>query len=164
MRTAASLVLLLAALALAACGGDGDKKDDSATAGGHLMKKTLPAEIDNHSQTFASATVLHPVTNVWRTSSHRNFTQVEAGAAGADSSVGALLIFRHDFPSARQRSNVLKVIGSGPLRITKAPLGRGVEASAQRNGTIAFEGARGVRGELHLKDDTVSLLPPRPPG
>jgi hypothetical protein len=163
MRRAGCLILLPAVLAVAACGGDDDGKGDGAAAGGHLMKKTLPAEIDNHPQTFASATVLHPVTNVWRTSSHRTFTQVEAGAAGADSSVGALLIFRHDFPSARQRSNVVKVIGSGPLRITHAPLGRGVEASAQRTGTIEFEGARGVRGELHLKGDTVSLLPPRSP-
>jgi hypothetical protein len=164
MRRVGALVLLLAALALAACGGDGDGKGNEGAAGGHLMKKTLPAEIDNHPQTFASATVLHPVTNVWRTSSHRNFTQVEAGAGGTDSSVGALLIFRHDFPSARQRSNVLKVIGSGPLRITKAPLGRGVESSAQRSGTIEFEGARGVRGELHLESDTIRLFPPRPPG
>jgi len=46
---------------------------------------------------------------------------------------------------------------SGRLRITKAPIGAGVEESAQRDGEIEFVGARGVRGTLHLSDDTVSL-------
>jgi hypothetical protein len=160
MRRFGALAVALL-LAVYGCGGD-DGGNDTAP-GGHLMKKTLPAQIDNQPQTFASATALRPVTNAWRTSTHRSFTQVEAGAAGVDRSVGVLVVFRHDFPSARQSSNVLKVIGSGPLRITKAPLGRGAEASAQRNGTISFEGARGVRGELHLANDTISLSPPSRP-
>jgi hypothetical protein len=55
----------------------------------------------------------------------------------------------------------VKVLGAAPLRITGAPLGRKVETGAQRSGNIRFVGARGVRGTLHLRDDSVSLNPRR---
>lgn len=154
------LAMLGVPLGLGACGGDekGDGGGDSAA--GHVMKKTLPAEIDEHPQTFSSAETLQPVQNAWRTSSHRRFTQVEAGAVGSDRSTGALVVFRHEFVNAHQSSAIVKVIGSGPLRITHAPMGRKVEESAQRSGTIGFVGARGVRGELDLRDDQVTLSPP----
>lgn len=127
------------------------------------MKRTLPAMIDSNPQGFASADLLTSVANAWRTSSHRRFTQVEAGALASDKAVGALLIFRHEFVSAQQGVDVVKVLGAGPLTITHAPEGRRVEASAQRDGDIRFAGAAGVRGTLHLRNDGISLAAPRSP-
>jgi hypothetical protein len=67
------------------------------------------------------------------------------------------VIFRHDYRTARQDVEVVRVKGAGPLRIRSAPLGRGVEGSSQRDGRIGFVGARGVRGTLDLSDDSVTL-------
>jgi hypothetical protein len=123
------------------------------------MQQAMPAAIDAKPQSFASADLLRP-SNAWRTSSTQHFTEVDAGALAHDSSIGALFIFRHEYARARQEVELLKVIGSGALRITKAPEGAKVETSAQQNGEIAFVGSRGVRGTLHLENDTVSLTPP----
>jgi hypothetical protein len=157
-----SLVALAASVALAACGsgGGGPMAPGQNHATGHLMSQTIPARIVRQPNGFSSADLVHPVMNAWRTASRRQLTQVDAGAMAADHSIGVLMVFRNQFPKAHQSSDLVKVIGSGPLRITHAPRGHGVEAAAQRTGDIQFVGARGVRGTLHLRDDTVSLLPP----
>jgi hypothetical protein len=149
-------------VALAACGsgGGGSTAPAGQHATGHLMSQTIPAQIDRRPHGFTSSDLVQPVVNAWRTSSRSQLTQVDAGAMAADHSIGVLAIFRNEFTRARQTSNLVKVIGSGPLRITRAPQGHGLEAAAQRNGDIQFVGARGVRGTLHLRDDTVSLQPP----
>ena len=102
--------------------------------------------------------------NAWRTSNHQRFTEVDAGVLSRDSSIGAFFIFRHEFVHASQRADLVKVLGSGALRITQAPQGAGAETSAQRNGLLSFVGARGVRGTLDLSDDTVTLKPAHPGG
>ena len=56
-----------------------------------------------------------------------------------------------------QDVTVVNVAGSGPVRITKAPSGKGVEVAAQRSGKIEFAGTNGVRGTLDLASDTVTL-------
>lgn len=162
------LAAVCAAAALAACGSSGGGSSTASKHGrsqptGHTMEQTAPAAIDPKPQSFASADLLRP-SNAWRTSSTQRFTEVDAGALAHDSSIGALFIFRHEYARARQEVELLKVIGSGALRITKAPEGAKVEASAQENGEIAFVGSRGVRGTLHLENDTISLSPPATTG
>jgi hypothetical protein len=58
------------------------------------------------------------------------------------------------------------VIGSGPLKITRAPTGSGVESTAQRGAKIEFSSANGARGKLDLSDDSIHLdtEPWKPPG
>jgi hypothetical protein len=163
LRGPCTLAAFVASVALAACGSGGGGSTTPGTghqATGHLMSQTIPAQIDRRPHGFSSADLIKPVVNGWRTSSRRQLTQVDAGALAADRSIGVLAVFRHQFATARQSSDLVKVIGSGPLRITRAPQGHGVEAVAQRTGEIGFVGARGVRGTLHLRDDTISLLPP----
>lgn len=162
-RTICSLVVLATAIGTAACGSGGGEATTSSNQDGRRlahqqMQRDLPAEIDQDPQGFPSARLMRPV-NAWRTSSHENFTEVEAGALADDSSVGAFFIFRHQFAHARQRADLVKVIGSGALHITEAPLGSKVEAQAQRSGKISFVGSEGVRGTLDLSDDTVTLKP-----
>lgn len=163
-RQTYALAVIAAGLGLVACGSGGDQSSTSSDQHGRRLadqqiQKTLPGEIDQNPQGFASVRLMRPL-NAWRTSSHKNFTEVDAGAATDESSVGILFIFRHEFANARQRAEVVKVIGSGALRITQAPLGSKVETQAQRNGKISFVGSQGVRGALDLSDDTVTLQPP----
>jgi hypothetical protein len=121
------------------------------------MTATIAPQLDRRPQTFISSDVLSPVTNAWRVASHIQLTEVDAGSLAADRSTGAFAIFRHNFLSARQRISLVEVEGSGPVRITTAPLGKGIEESAQRDGELGFVGADGVRGILDLGDDSVTL-------
>ncbi len=100
---------------------------------------------------------LSPVTNGWRISDHRTFTAVYAGAVPNHRSTGRLVIFRQNFVRVTQSSDRVDVPGSGPLRITGAPEGRANQTSAQRSGTLRFEGANGTTGTLHLSDDTATV-------
>ena len=121
------------------------------------LTASVPAQIDPQPQTFVSAEVQSPVTNAWRAGSRESFTEVSAGALAGDRSTGVLAIFRHDYLAATQDVDLVEVDGSGPVRITEAPLGKGVEESAQDGGEIEFAGAHGLRGTLDLSDDTVTL-------
>jgi hypothetical protein len=100
---------------------------------------------------------LWPVTNGWRISDHRTFTGVYAGAVPSHRSIGRLVIFRQNFIRVTQTSDRVNVPGSGPLRITSAPRGKTDQTSAQRTGTLRFEGANGTTGTLHLTNDTVTV-------
>ena len=173
---ARALVALGVAAALAGCGSGGasssgrsassaPSRPAPASAGqtaGHAMTRSLPARIDRRPQGFVSTELLSPLVNAWRTSDRHGFTEVDAGALLSDRSIGVFAIFRHDFTGVDQSADLVKVLGAGPLRITAAPQGGGVETSAQHDGRIDFVGARGVRGTLSLRDDSVSLQPPRP--
>jgi len=108
-------------------------------------------------QTPFSTDVLNPVRNGWVVSDHRRFTAVYAGAAGTNRSRGAFAIFRQNFVQVTQKLDVVNVAGAGALKITRAPLGRKVRSWAQRRGNLQFTSKNGIRGTLHLKDDTVSL-------
>ncbi len=100
---------------------------------------------------------LWPVRNGWEVSDHRMLTAVYAGADPLHRSTGRLVIFRQDFIQVTQKSDMVNVVGTGPLKITSAPRGTEVETSAQRRGTLTFVARDGTRGTLHLKDDTVTL-------
>jgi hypothetical protein len=168
MRTAkarsvtGALCAVAALTVIGACGSDDNENTGSSNGGGsptrgHLMENTIRAQIDEKPHGFVSSYLVRPVVNSWRTSSRRRLTEVDAGAVADDHSTGVLAIFRHDFVSARQKTNLVKVKRAGPLRIVRAPRGRRVAASAQRNGKIEFAGAGGVRGTLRLSDDSVKL-------
>jgi hypothetical protein len=158
---ATALLLVLAAGALGACGaGEGEppgQEPGEPVATGQRMSETIPARIDPRPQGYLSADVLAPATNAWRTASLERMTEVGAGALTADPSTGAFAIFRYDFLTATQELTLVEVKGSGPVRITEAPLGKGIEESAQESGEISFAGERGVSGTLRLSDDSVSI-------
>jgi hypothetical protein len=90
-------------------------------------------------------------------SSRRHFTEVDAGADGVKRSTGVLGIFRQNYVQVTQKAHLLKVADSGPLKITRAPLGPKVESSAQKHGKLEFTSKRGVRGVLDLKTDRITL-------
>lgn len=106
---------------------------------------------------FFSSDAIYPIANGWEAGDRRTYTAVDAGANPAKPSIGELGIFRQDFIKATQSQKVVNVPGAGTLRIVKAPLGRGVASSAQRSGELEFAGSRGVRGVLHLADDSVTI-------
>jgi hypothetical protein len=156
-RPAIVLAATLAAVGLSACGSHPAAKSDAgAETIGRPATAIIPAELDSRPHAFVSRDVLRPVTNGWRAGSHQRFTEVDAGALAGNPALGAFAIFRHDFLTAAQKVTVVEVQGSGPVRITRAPIGSEVAEAAQRNGVIHFAGAGGVRGTLDLSDDTVS--------
>jgi hypothetical protein len=120
--------------------------------------KTIPGQIDPNPQGFFPRDVINPLVNAWRTSSSRRFTEVDAGAEQVDHTVGVLGIFRGRSRGGAQRGTLVKVIGSGPLRIVAAPLGTSATA-AQGDARIRFVGATGIHGTLSLSDDKVQLHP-----
>jgi hypothetical protein len=98
------------------------------------------------------------VVNGWQISNHRHYTTVEAGGDVPHRRLGVLGIFRQDWIHGTEKSHLVKVPGAGRVKITKAPLGRGrVQTWAQEQGSIRFVGKLGVRGTLHLKNDTVTI-------
>jgi hypothetical protein len=160
LREIAVALALVVALGLVVAGRGESSADDgnaSGNAPGRALTASIPAQIDPRPQTFVSAEVQSPVTNAWRAGSRESFTEGSAGALAGDRSTGVLAVFRHDYLAATQGVNLVEVDGSGPVRITKAPLGKGVEESAQDSGKIEFAGAHGVRGTLDLSDDSVML-------
>ena len=107
---------------------------------------------------FFSSDTIYPLTNGWEAGDHRSYTAVDAGGDPARPSVSELGIFRQDFVKVTQTQHVVNVPGAGTLRIVKAPLGHAVATWAQQRGDLAFVGSRGVRGVLHLSDDSVTIV------
>jgi hypothetical protein len=110
---------------------------------------------------FAPGAVLWPNNGGWEVTSHTESTAVEAGGDATQKSNGLFFILRSYALRSRnpQTTDVVGVAGSGPVTITKAPLGRKIVVSAQKRGNFEFTSKSGIRGTLHLKDDTVTLNP-----
>jgi hypothetical protein len=106
---------------------------------------------------FFSSDTIYPVTNGWQAGDHHTYTAVDAGANPANPTMGELGVFRQDHVRVTQSQKVVNVPGAGTIRIVKAPEGRAVATSAQRNGQLEFVGSRGVRGILHLSDNSVTI-------
>jgi hypothetical protein len=124
------------------------------------MHGTYPGQMVGHELAeggLIEPSELWPVRNGWQISDHRTLTAVYAGADSRDRSTGRLVIFRQNFIHVTQESDEVDVAGAGPLKITRAPLGAGIETSAQRRGNLEFTGKRGISGTLDLKDDSVTL-------
>jgi hypothetical protein len=106
---------------------------------------------------YFSSDDLSPVLNGWQVANHRTYTAVDAGGNPYHRKRGELGIFRQNFIHVTQTGGIVPVPHAGPLRITRAPLGRRVITSAQRRGVLWFVGRHGVHGKLHLPDDTVTI-------
>jgi hypothetical protein len=127
---------------------------------GSAMHRTYPGRIISHELAEGGPiqpAELWPVTNGWQISDHRTFTAVYAGSNPERHSTGRFVIFRQNYVRVTQTSDRVDVPGAGPVEITSAPHGRKPQTSAQRNGTLRFEGRNGTTGTLHLSDDTVTV-------
>lgn len=153
IRGGAGAAVASLALVAAGCGEEGSSPSD-------LEKKDLAAAIVDSPNSFFAGNSLKSISNAWRTSDEKRFTQVEAGAVPGEDTNGAFAIFRHDFKDAGQDAKIVKVLGAGTLEITKAPTGASVESSAQGTGKIEFTSQSGISGTLDLKDDSVHLKAP----
>jgi hypothetical protein len=102
--------------------------------------------------------------NGWLVSNGRTLVAVYAGAAGSDRSVGRVVIIRQDLLAGKQAVRILDARSTGPLTITRAPLGSSVETSAQA-GSIRLRTDGGQQFVLDLRSGTgkVSLDPYKPP-
>ena len=120
---------------------------------------TYPATIAADPDPLVSSSLMMPIVNGWGVESHHQITQVVAGLASDDRSgtKGRFAIARQRARPYSQTLDLVDVPGAGALKITHAPLGPEVVNRAQRRGNLQFVGSRGVRGTLHLKDDTVTL-------
>lgn len=150
----ARLVGLGALVVVAGCGSGsgGEVTTDTSTPRGKV-----PAQIVDSPQGYVSSANIQPFENAWRVASSKSYTEIDAGALASDETTGVMTIFRQDFDAVNQQVELIKVLGSGPLKISKAPEGKGVEESAQESGKIEFVGENGVKGTLDLSDDSVTL-------
>jgi hypothetical protein len=127
---------------------------------GSTMHRTYAGRIVGHELAESGPVQpaeLWPVTNGWRISDHRTLTAVYAGANPQRRSTGRLVIFRQNFVRVTQTSDRVDVPRSGPLTITRAPLGKANQTAAQRDGTLQFRSANGTTGTLHLGNDSVTV-------
>jgi hypothetical protein len=97
------------------------------------------------------------VQNRWLVGDGRQITDVYAGEAGDDPSVGIFVIYKTDEPFGYQDWHSVFVPGTtGAVRISQAPLGKKVETSAQR-AKLRFVSKSGATGTLNLDGDVVTL-------
>jgi hypothetical protein len=98
------------------------------------------------------------VRNGWLVSDGRTLVAVYAGAAGDDGRNGRFVVVRQNLLAGTQSQRVLSLAGTGALEIVRAPLGAGVERSAQR-GSLGFRSANGRIGTLDLRLGQAALAP-----
>lgn len=104
-----------------------------------------------------STELIWPTHTEWEVSSSRRLTDICAGADASQRSTGLFVILRQNYLWDTQAFDTVDVPYSGPVRITHAPTGEGVEDSAQLHGRLRFTSKRGVSGTLRLRNDTVRL-------
>jgi hypothetical protein len=130
---------------------------DGAKAAATTLSHVTPARMLPRASSPLPSELIWPVLNGWYVSDRRTDTGVWAGAAGERYSMGSFAILRHNYVHARQKADTVNVPRAGPLKITRAPLGRRVVTSAQRHGHLWFKSKRGVHGVLRLSNDTVRI-------
>ena len=123
----------------------------------HLFRTVEPAHRVAHPEPSVVSAVMHDVVNAWRASTHRETIVVMAGSARGSSTTGRFAILRETLAPFDQKGDTVNVPGAGALRITKAPVGRKVVFHAVKAGNLHFTSENGIKGTLHLADDTVSL-------
>jgi hypothetical protein len=121
------------------------------------LSHVTPARLLPRDSCPLSTEIIWPVLNGWFVGDHHRQTGVWGGGDLDHSSIGRFAILRDNFIRGTQHVNTVDVAGAGPLRITRAPLGRKVVTSAQRRAKLWFKSRRGVHGVLHLRSDTVTI-------
>jgi hypothetical protein len=124
------------------------------------MPHIEPARLFGDADPIGSDTDMTGLTNGWTVGSHRKTTLVIGGRAGGRPSKGRIVISsEHYYRSRAPTSNgaVVDVPHAGAVKITRAPLGPKVVATAQERGILWFAGRRGVHGRLDLADDHVTI-------
>lgn len=177
--TACILAGLLSGLAFQGCGSDEqgsgvnqevqeiDASESDANRGSTDLVDTI-AEVPPFKATITGGgecplpggSPIADVQNRWSagSSNGRNYltATVCAGAARGDPSQGRFMIVRSYVPGP----NKLELVdprGAGPVRITRAPLGRR-GAKLVRRANLRFRSVNGIRGVLHLRTNAVTLL------
>jgi hypothetical protein len=120
------------------------------------QRHTIPAEIEGSRISDISTNVIY-VVNGWVAGDCHGRTYVYAGSAGWKNSMGLADIVHFGRGSKQLPGGFIAVPDSGPLRITRAPLGPKVVTSAQRRGEFEFTSKRGISGTIHLRDATAAL-------
>ncbi len=154
------------------CGRGGEVvAPETAPSGGGgnllpLMPKEVPAEVVQDPEPVVSSDVMATLENAWRVGSHTEYTWVFAGSAGWNPQTGEpkpdgrIIVTRETYRRDRPTTPTMQTIdvpGSGPLRITEAPVGHRVTEDAHHGATLSFEGANGTTGTLDLGTSSVSL-------
>jgi hypothetical protein len=171
---AISLILVVSSVATLGCGGDGgtqptttstaqpathhprrppDVKTCSKGSQGH----TFPAKIEGQVLGGDITTTVLSYENAWIAGDCTGRTIVYAGSAGFTRGMGLAIIARFGHASKQLGGGLIAVPNGGQLKITQAPSGPAVETSAQRSGEIQFTSDRGVRGTIHLGDNSATL-------
>jgi hypothetical protein len=131
-------------------------------AGYKMYSAIQPGRIVPDPEPIGGGAGMSEIVNGWIAGAHRLVTTVDAGRDFRDPANGLLAITR-DRPCLpgynRNHGADVRVPGAGPLKITKAPLGRKAVHWGQRRGNIEFKSKSGITGTLHLKSDTVTLNP-----
>ena len=134
-----------------------------------LMPTMVPGEIVKDPEPIVSDDVMSPLVNAWRAGTHTEYTWVYAGGGGIDpetgepSADGSLIITRERYWRHRPMvtsTEQVQVVGSGALRISDAPLGKGAARTALRAGELDFTSESGIAGTLDLSTATVNLSQP----
>jgi hypothetical protein len=120
-----------------------------------------PAQLADGGSGKVSDEFMDPQTSFWTVDSDTRNTEVDAGGAVEYPSDGLFWILRswwgRGHTGSPQTVKWVRVPGSGPVTITRAPLGQKIAVSAQKHGNIEFKGKNGITGTLHLRNDTVTL-------
>jgi hypothetical protein len=133
-----------------ASNGEPDRSKSSSAANTH------PAAIVGDPDPICPMQRLWPIRNGWSVSDEQTSTIVEAGASLADNTQGRFCILR--LAGTGGKTKVVKVAGTGPLKITRGPKGRGaVQTWSQTRGRLHFTSKSGRTGVLRLRDDAVNL-------
>jgi hypothetical protein len=118
---------------------------------------TIPAQIEGRRDASDITTATIYTVNGWIAGDCRGRTIVYAGSAGWKGSMGLVIVSRFGHGSNPLGGGLIAVPGSGPLKITQAPLGPEVVTSAQRHGELRFTSKRGPSGTIDLSDSTATL-------
>ena len=102
---------------------------------------------------------LWPIRNGWASADEQRMTVVQAGGQGGEPSVGAFCFLRDDYGVKGDGGfQVVRVDGTGPLKITRAPHGRGaVQTWSQVRGRLHFTSRSGRTGVFRLRDERIIL-------
>lgn len=115
----------------------------------HLLSPDAPIPV--------SPTLIR-VRNGWLVSDGRTLVAVYAGQAGNDSANGRIVVVRQNLVFGVESQDVVAAGHTGAVSLTRVPLGRAVETSAQR-ADLSFVSAGGERGVLRLASDSVTIAP-----